>query len=146
MSIRTPCCEAAVTRLRRPRMHAACPISAALHRAATRSPALYTGAGLLLARAGVAVTVLEKHKDFLRDFRGDTVHPSTLELFHEIGLLDDLLKLPHARFDTATLDLFGHRYTVATLRHLPVAAPYIAMMPQRSAEHTSELQSLMSTS
>src|SRR3546814_16561627 len=87
-------------------------------------------AGLLLARAGVAVTVLEKHKDFLRDFRGDTVHPSTLELFHEIGLLDDLLKLPHARFDTATLDLFGHRYTVATLRHLPVAAPYIAMMPQ----------------
>src|SRR3546814_10865454 len=56
-------------------------------------------AGLLLARAGVAVTVLEKHKDFLRDFRGDTVHPSTLELFHEIGLLDDLLKLPHARFD-----------------------------------------------
>src|SRR3546814_16676549 len=87
-------------------------------------------AGLLLARAGVAVTVLEKHKDFLRDFRGDTVHPSTLELFHEIGLLDDLLKLPHARFDTATLDLFGHRYTVAPLRHLPVAAPYIAMMPQ----------------
>src|SRR3546814_10158739 len=56
-------------------------------------------AGLLLARAGVAVTVLEKHKDFLRDFRGDTVHPSTLELFHEIGLLDDLLKLPHARLD-----------------------------------------------
>src|SRR3546814_10672756 len=122
-------------------------------------------AGLLLARAGVAVTVLEKHKDFLRDFRGDTVHPSTLELFHEIGLLDDLLKLPHARFDTATLDLFGHRYTVATLRHLPVAAPYIAMMPQwdlldfiartarrypafdlrmsRSEGHTSELQSLM---
>src|SRR3546814_7065698 len=87
-------------------------------------------AGLLLARAGVAVTVLEKHKDFLRDFRGDTVHPSTLELFHEIGLLDDLLKLPHARFDTATLDLFGHRYTVATLRHLPIAAPSIAMMPQ----------------
>src|SRR3546814_13528609 len=87
-------------------------------------------AGLLLARAGVAVTVLEKHKDFLRDFRGDTVHPSTLELFHEIGLLDDLLKLPHARFDTATLDLFGHRYTVATLRHLPLAAPYIALMPQ----------------
>jgi len=87
-------------------------------------------AGLLLARAGVAVTVLEKHADFLRDFRGDTVHPSTLELFHEIGLLDALLKLPHARFDTATLDLLGHRYTVATLKHLPVAAPWIAMMPQ----------------
>ena len=87
-------------------------------------------AGLLLARAGVRVTVLEKHKDFLRDFRGDTVHPSTLELFHEIGLLGELLTLPHARFDTATLDLLGRRYTVATLAHLPVAAPYIAMMPQ----------------
>ena len=87
-------------------------------------------AGLLLARAGVRVTVLEKHNDFLRDFRGDTVHPSTLELFHEIGLLGELLTLPHARFDTATLDLLGRRYTVATLAHLPVAAPYIAMMPQ----------------
>src|SRR3546814_19052028 len=92
-------------------------------------------AGLLLARAGVAVTVLEKHKDFLRDFRGDTVHPSTLELFHEIGLLDDLLKLPHARFDTAPLDLSGHRYTVATLRHLPVAAPFIPTMPQWDLLH-----------
>lgn len=87
-------------------------------------------AGLLLARAGVRVTVLEKHRDFLRDFRGDTVHPSTLDLFREIGLLDELLALPHARFDTATLDLLGRRYTIATLRHLPVAAPYIAMMPQ----------------
>ena len=87
-------------------------------------------AGLLLARAGVRVTVLEKHRDFLRDFRGDTVHPSTLDLFRQIGLLDELLALPHARFDTATLDLLGRRYTIATLRHLPVAAPYIAMMPQ----------------
>ena len=87
-------------------------------------------AGMLLARAGVRVTVLEKHRDFLRDFRGDTVHPSTLDLFREIGLLDELLALPHARFDTATLDLLGRRYTIATLRHLPVAAPYIAMMPQ----------------
>jgi 2-polyprenyl-6-methoxyphenol hydroxylase-like FAD-dependent oxidoreductase len=87
-------------------------------------------AGLLFARAGVPVTVLEKHGDFLRDFRGDTVHPSTLELFHEIGLLDDLLRVPHAKFDTATLDLFGGRYTIASLKHLPVAAPFIAMMPQ----------------
>ena len=87
-------------------------------------------AGLLLARAGVRVTVLEKHADFLRDFRGDTVHPSTLQLFHEIGLLEELLTLPHARFDTGTLDLLGRRYTIATLKHLPVAAPYIAMMPQ----------------
>lgn len=87
-------------------------------------------AGLLFARAGVPVTVLEKHGDFLRDFRGDTVHPSTLELFHEIGLLDELLQVPHAKFDTATLNLLGGRYTIGTLKHLPVAAPYIAMMPQ----------------
>ena len=86
--------------------------------------------GLLLARAGVPVTVLEKHADFLRDFRGDTVHPSTLELFHEIGLLDALLKLPHARVDTMTLDLLGGRYTIASMKSLPVAAPYVAMMPQ----------------
>lgn len=87
-------------------------------------------AGLLLARAGVPVTVLEKHADFLRDFRGDTVHPSTLEIFHEIRLLDELLKLPHAKVDTATLELLGGRYTIASLKKLPVAAPYIAMMPQ----------------
>ena len=86
--------------------------------------------GLLLARAGVAVTILEKHADFLRDFRGDTVHPSTLELFHEIGLLEDLLKEPHAAIDTMTLNLLGGRYTIATMQHLPVAAPFVAMMPQ----------------
>ncbi len=87
-------------------------------------------AGLLLARAGVAVTVLEKHADFFRDFRGDTVHPSTLDLFDDIGLLGALLALPHAAIDTMTLDLLGRRYTIATLKHLPVAAPFIAMMPQ----------------
>lgn len=87
-------------------------------------------AGLLFARAGVRVTVLEKHADFLRDFRGDTVHPSTLELFHEIGLLEDLLKEPHAAIDTMTLNLLGGRYTIATMKHLPVAAPFVAMMPQ----------------
>jgi len=87
-------------------------------------------AGLLLARAGVRVTVLEKHKDFLRDFRGDTVHPSTLELFHEIGLLGELLEEPHAKLDTMTLNLLGGRYTIATMKHLPVAAPFVAMMPQ----------------
>ncbi|TLY25649.1 MAG: FAD-dependent oxidoreductase, partial [Nitrospirae bacterium] len=53
--------------------------------------------GLLLARAGVEVLVLEKHADFLRDFRGDTIHPSTLEVMHELGLLEDLLKLPHQK-------------------------------------------------
>jgi 2-polyprenyl-6-methoxyphenol hydroxylase-like FAD-dependent oxidoreductase len=52
-------------------------------------------AGYLLARAGVGVVVLEKHSDFNRDFRGDTIHPSTLELMHELGLLDEFLKLPH---------------------------------------------------
>lgn len=87
-------------------------------------------AGLLLARAGVRVIVLEKHADFLRDFRGDTVHPSTLDLFHELGLLGDLLKLPHTPIDTFALDLHGRRYAVATMKHLPVAAPFIAMMPQ----------------
>jgi 2-polyprenyl-6-methoxyphenol hydroxylase-like FAD-dependent oxidoreductase len=87
-------------------------------------------AGLLLARAGVHVTVLEKHADFLRDFRGDTVHPSTLELFHEIGLLGALLEEPHAKLDTMTLNLLGGRYTIATMKHLPVAAPFVAMMPQ----------------
>ncbi len=87
-------------------------------------------AGLLLARAGVRVTVLEKHADFLRDFRGDTVHPSTLELFNEIGLLEELLKEPHAAIDTMTLNLLGGQYTIATMKHLPVAAPFVAMMPQ----------------
>ena len=55
--------------------------------------------GLFLARAGIEVIVLEKHADFLRDFRGDTIHPSTLEVLHELGLLDDLLKLPHQEVD-----------------------------------------------
>ena len=87
-------------------------------------------AGFLLARAGVRVTVLEKHADFLRDFRGDTVHPSTLELFNEIGLLGPLLAEPHAKLDTMTLNLLGRRYTLATLKHLRVAAPFVAMMPQ----------------
>ncbi|MBN8842825.1 MAG: FAD-dependent oxidoreductase [Sphingomonadales bacterium] len=87
-------------------------------------------AGLLFARAGVHVTVLEKHADFLRDFRGDTVHPSTLELFNEIGLLGELLNEPHAAIDTMTLNLLGGRYTIATMKHLPVAARFVAMMPQ----------------
>jgi len=87
-------------------------------------------AGLLFARAGVPVTILEKHADFLRDFRGDTVHPSTLELFHEIGLLEELLKEPHAAIDTMTLNLLGGHYTIATMKHLPVAARFVAMMPQ----------------
>jgi len=86
--------------------------------------------GYLLGRAGIEVVVLEKHADFFRDFRGDTVPPPTLDLFHEIGLLDQLLNLPHAEVDTMTLDLLGGRYTIASLKSLPVAAPYVAMMPQ----------------
>jgi 2-polyprenyl-6-methoxyphenol hydroxylase-like FAD-dependent oxidoreductase len=61
--------------------------------------------GFLLARAGIDVLVLEKHADFLRDFRGDTIHPSTLEFMHEIGLLDEFLKLPHQRLEEASAQI-----------------------------------------
>src|SRR5882724_4007931 len=86
--------------------------------------------GFLLARAGLDVVVLEKHKDFLRDFRGDTVHPSTLELMYELGLLDEFLKLPHER-----AEMFSGRYgsfpvTIADFRHLPTHCRFIALMPQ----------------
>ncbi|MEP2989359.1 MAG: FAD-dependent oxidoreductase [Parasphingorhabdus sp.] len=87
-------------------------------------------AGLLFARAGLNVTVLEKHVDFLRDFRGDTVHPSTLELFHQLGLLEDLLKLPHSQLDEAYVHMAGQKMKVVDFRYLPVSAPFIAMMPQ----------------
>ncbi len=87
-------------------------------------------AGLLFACAGLSVTVVEKHVDFLRDFRGDTVHPSTMELFHQLGMLDELLLLPHSRIDQFALHIAGQKMRVADMRYLPVAAPYIAMMPQ----------------
>ncbi|MEE9434181.1 MAG: FAD-dependent oxidoreductase [Sphingorhabdus sp.] len=87
-------------------------------------------AGLLFARAGLKATVLEKHADFLRDFRGDTVHPSTLELFHQLGLLEQLLELPHSKLEQASIHIAGKQMKVIDFRHLPVAAPYIAMMPQ----------------
>jgi 2-polyprenyl-6-methoxyphenol hydroxylase-like FAD-dependent oxidoreductase len=86
--------------------------------------------GFLLARAGVDVTVLEKHKDFLRDFRGDTVHPSTLQVMHELGLLDDFLKLPHSRIKTASLDLGDTHFTVGDFTRLPTICKFIALMPQ----------------
>jgi 2-polyprenyl-6-methoxyphenol hydroxylase-like FAD-dependent oxidoreductase len=86
--------------------------------------------GFLLARAGVAVVVLEKHGDFLRDFRGDTVHPSTLTVMHELGLLDEFLKLPHHRISHFTGYFGGRPVKIADLTHLPVPAPFIAMMPQ----------------
>ncbi len=86
--------------------------------------------GLLLARAGVEVVVLEKHADFFRDFRGDTIHPSTLELMHELGVLEDFLKLPHQ--ETPTIDArFGdYVATVADFSHLGTQCKFIAMMPQ----------------
>jgi 2-polyprenyl-6-methoxyphenol hydroxylase-like FAD-dependent oxidoreductase len=86
--------------------------------------------GLLLARAGVPVTVLEKHNDFFRDFRGDTIHPSTLELMYELGLLDRLLALPHSRVDTLSINMGGRRLPLPDFTHLPVHARYIALMPQ----------------
>jgi 2-polyprenyl-6-methoxyphenol hydroxylase-like FAD-dependent oxidoreductase len=86
--------------------------------------------GFLLARAGIGVTVLEKHKDFLRDFRGDTIHPSTLELMHELGLLDEFLKLPHSTAPTIKGRYGDLELTIADFRHLPTRCKYIALMPQ----------------
>src|ERR1700687_4091900 len=86
--------------------------------------------GFLLARAGVRVVVLEKHADFLRDFRGDTVHPSTLELMYELGLLDEFLKLPHRKVDRLSLQIGEQRVRMIDLTHLPSQCKYIALMPQ----------------
>jgi 2-polyprenyl-6-methoxyphenol hydroxylase-like FAD-dependent oxidoreductase len=86
--------------------------------------------GFLLARAGVRVVVLEKHADFFRDFRGDTVHPSTLELMHELGLLDEFLKLPHQRIETLSGQVGAERLQMVDFRHLPTHCKFIAMMPQ----------------
>jgi 2-polyprenyl-6-methoxyphenol hydroxylase-like FAD-dependent oxidoreductase len=87
-------------------------------------------AGLLFARAGVSVRVLEKHVDFFRDFRGDTVHPSTMEILDQIGLLERFLERPHDRLDSAEIRIAGQDYTIADLSHLDTPAPFIAMMPQ----------------
>lgn len=87
--------------------------------------------GLLLARAGVDVVVLEKHGDFLRDFRGDTIHPSTLEVVDELGLLDDFLELPHQKvheFQIQTTD--GQMAKVADFRNLRTRCPFVALIPQ----------------
>src|SRR5688500_13522565 len=87
-------------------------------------------AGLLFARAGCTVRVLEKHADFFRDFRGDTVHPSTMEILDQLGMLEGFLKRPHNRIDNAQLNLAGRDWTIGDLSHLDTAAPFIAMMPQ----------------
>ena len=86
--------------------------------------------GFLLARAGVSVTVLEKQKDFLRDFRGDTVHPSTLELMAELGLLDEFLTLPHEKVDHLAGQIGDQHITIADFSHLPTRCKFIALMPQ----------------
>jgi 2-polyprenyl-6-methoxyphenol hydroxylase-like FAD-dependent oxidoreductase len=86
--------------------------------------------GFLLARAGVEIVVLEKHADFLRDFRGDTIHPSTLELMHELGLLSEFLALPHQELRTLKAKFGGVEFTAADFSHLPTQCKFIALMPQ----------------
>jgi 2-polyprenyl-6-methoxyphenol hydroxylase-like FAD-dependent oxidoreductase len=86
--------------------------------------------GVLLARAGVDVVVLEKYGDFFRDFRGDTVHPSTLELLYELGWLDDFLALPHNEFQTASATIAGETVRIADLSRLPTHCKFVALMPQ----------------
>lgn len=101
---------------------------------------------LLLARQGVRVTVLEQHGDFLRDFRGDTIHPSTQQVLHELGLLDRFLARPHADLPQVTMSFSGRRLVLADFTRLPTQRKAIAFMPQRdfldllaeaAAEHTS---------
>ena len=86
--------------------------------------------GFLLARAGVDVVVLEKHADFLRDFRGDTVHPSTLEVMHELGLLEDFLKLPHQEVRQLGGQIGEDFLQLADFSHLPTKCKFIALVPQ----------------
>jgi 2-polyprenyl-6-methoxyphenol hydroxylase-like FAD-dependent oxidoreductase len=86
--------------------------------------------GYLLARAGVDVVVLEKHADFLRDFRGDTIHPSTLELMHELGLLADFLALPHQEAHCLRAAFGGMEFIAADFSHLPTRCKFVAFMPQ----------------
>jgi len=86
--------------------------------------------GWLLARAGVTVVVLEKHGDFLRDFRGDTIHPSTLEVLHELGALDEFLKLPHREIRDITGRVGRETLTIGDFSHLPTRCKFIALMPQ----------------
>jgi 2-polyprenyl-6-methoxyphenol hydroxylase-like FAD-dependent oxidoreductase len=86
--------------------------------------------GFLLARAGIQVIVLEKHKDFFRDFRGDTIHPSTIELLYELGLLEAFLAVPHQRISHFEGSFGGRTFPIADLTHLPTQAKFVALMPQ----------------
>lgn len=87
-------------------------------------------AGFLLARAGVDVVVLEKHADFFRDFRGDTIHPSTLELMHELGILEEFLKRPHNEVREITAQIGGETFPIGDFTHLPTRCKFLAFMPQ----------------
>jgi 2-polyprenyl-6-methoxyphenol hydroxylase-like FAD-dependent oxidoreductase len=86
--------------------------------------------GFLLARSGVDVMVLEKHGDFLRDFRGDTIHPSTLELMHELGILEDFLKRPHQKVQELAGKIGGETVKIADFTHLPTRCKFLVFMPQ----------------
>ena len=86
--------------------------------------------GFLLARAGVDIVVFEKHRDFLRDFRGDTIHPSTLQVIHELGLLDAFLVLPHQEVRELRGIIGDTEIKLADFGHLPTRCRFIAMMPQ----------------
>src|SRR3954470_25026381 len=86
--------------------------------------------GPLLARAGLRVTVLEKHRDFLRDFRGDTIHPSTLELLHELGFAEEFLRLPHQEAREIRAQIGDTLGPVPFSSGLPVRLPFSAMIPQ----------------
>ena len=86
--------------------------------------------GFLLARAGVHVVVLEKHLDFLRDFRGDTIHPSTLTVLDDLGLLDAFLALPHQEVRELTADVFGQTVTIADFAHIGAPRPFMVLVPQ----------------
>jgi len=86
--------------------------------------------GYLLARSGVQVTILEKHRDFFRDFRGDTVHPSTLKVMHELGLLEGLLQLPHQKVTSVRALFGGFPLRIADLTGLKTRCPFVALMPQ----------------
>jgi 2-polyprenyl-6-methoxyphenol hydroxylase-like FAD-dependent oxidoreductase len=87
--------------------------------------------GYLLARSGVQTLVVEKHGDFFRDFRGDTVHPSTTELMHELGILDEFLQqVPHQTMEQLGIGFNGQTFDLVDFRHLPTACKYVVFMPQ----------------
>jgi 2-polyprenyl-6-methoxyphenol hydroxylase-like FAD-dependent oxidoreductase len=109
--------------------------------------------GYLLGRAGIDVVVIEKHADFFRDFRGDTVHPSTLQVMDELGLIDSFLRLPHQRLQTLDGMFGGTSVRIADLRRLDTKYPFIAFMPQwdflnflrESGQRFPSLKVMMST-